>query len=40
LNSGYGGTNACVVVDLAVLNRNVEVDANKNALAAEIEIFD
>src|SRR5262245_21358022 len=40
LDCRQGGTDTCVVVDLAILDRDVEVDTNKDSLAGEIEIGD
>ena len=40
LNCWKCSSNAIVVVNLAVLDRDVEIHANKNAFAAQVEIFD
>ena len=34
------GADACVVADAALLERDVEVDADEDALALQIEVFD
>jgi hypothetical protein len=40
LNRRQGGAQSRVVADLSVFQRHVEVDANENALAFEVEVFD
>ena len=39
LDGGDGLTNAEIVGDFAVFEGNVEIDANENALAIEVEVF-
>jgi hypothetical protein len=39
-NGGYRGRNAGIRSDLAVLDRDIEVGANENAFALEIEILE
>jgi hypothetical protein len=40
LQSWQRGSNARVIVNLAILERDVEIDADEYATAAEVEIFD